>query len=198
MKFTESRRQIADAESWVAGGVNSNFRMGIPPTPLVFERATGPYLYDVDGNRLVDYFLGMGPMLLGHSPAEVVGAAVAQLDRSILVGGQTELEYEAARLLLQLVPSAQSVRFCSSGSEADQAALRLARAATGRPTVLKFEGHYHGWFDNVLWSGDVARPAQDDDTRALQALNDKLHNDERIDMAMLPIGDGLTLARKRP
>ena len=152
MKFTESRRQIADAESWVAGGVNSNFRMGIPPTPLVFERATGPYLYDVDGNRLVDYFLGMGPMLLGHSPAEVVGAAVAQLDRSILVGGQTELEYEAARLLLQLVPSAQSVRFCSSGSEADQAALRLARAATGRPTVLKFEGHYHGWFDNVLWS----------------------------------------------
>jgi glutamate-1-semialdehyde 2,1-aminomutase len=152
MKFTESRRQIADAESWVAGGVNSNFRMGIPPTPLVFESASGPYLVDVDGNRLVDYFLGMGPMLLGHSPAEVVRAATDQLGRSILVGGQTELEYEAARLLLQLVPSAESVRFCSSGSEADQAALRLARAATGRSTVVKFEGHYHGWFDNVLWS----------------------------------------------
>lgn len=152
MKFTESVRQIADAESWVAGGVNSNFRLGIPPTPLVFESASGPYLYDVDGNRLIDYFLGMGPMLLGHSPVEVVRAATDQLDRSILVGGQTELEYEAARLLLQLVPSAESVRFCSSGSEADQAALRLARAATGRTTVLKFEGHYHGWFDNVLWS----------------------------------------------
>ena len=98
LSFDRSRAAIARSSQWIPGGVNSNFRMGIPPTPLVFERATGPYLYDVDGNRLVDYFLGMGPMLLGHSPAEVVGAAVAQLDRSILVGGQTELEIRRAHV----------------------------------------------------------------------------------------------------
>ncbi|MBO4210135.1 aspartate aminotransferase family protein, partial [Micromonospora echinofusca] len=122
------------------------------PHPLVFTSADGPVLTDVDGNHLIDYFLGMGPMLLGHRPATVVEAAHAQLDRSILVAGQTDLEFQAARLLVDLVPSAELVRFSVSGSEAVQAALRVARAATGRDTVVKFEGHYHGWFDNVLWS----------------------------------------------
>lgn len=152
LDFAESARQVQDASQWIAGGVNSNFRLGIPPAPLVFTAADGAYLYDVDGNRLIDYFLGMGPMLLGHRPEAVVSAAKRQLDSSILVGGQTPLEFTASRLLTELVPSAERVRFCSSGSEADQAALRLARAATDRSIVIKFEGHYHGWFDNVLWS----------------------------------------------
>ena len=152
MQFEGSRQRVRDGGAYVAGGVNSGFRVGIRPTPLVFTDADGPYLTDVDGNRYVDYFAGMGPMLLGHRPAAVVDAARQQLERSILVAGQTELEYEAARLLTELVPSAERVRFSTTGSEAVQAALRVARAATGRSVVLKFEGHYHGWFDNVLWS----------------------------------------------
>ncbi|WP_108660215.1 aspartate aminotransferase family protein [Acuticoccus kandeliae] len=136
----------------MAGGVNSNFRLNISPTPLVFERGEGPYLYDVDGNRLIDYYLGMGPMILGHSPRQIVDAVKSQIDSGILFAGQTAIEAEAARLVCELVPSAERIRFGSSGSEVDQAAIRVARAATGRDKIVKFEGHYHGWFDNVLWS----------------------------------------------
>lgn len=118
----------------------------------MFERADGPYVFDVDGNRLIDYYLGMGPMILGHRPPAVVEKVQEALERGILFAGQSDLEYEAARLVCEMVPCAERVRFASSGSEAVQAALRLARGATGRWTVLKFEGHYHGWFDNILWS----------------------------------------------
>jgi len=152
MSFDESARRIRDYSQWIAGGVNSNFRLGIAPTPLVFDRAEGPYLYDVDGNRLIDYYLGMGPMILGHSPQSLRDAVHRQIDRGILFAGQGELEAEAARLVCQMVPCAERVRFGSSGSEVVQAAIRVSRAATGRRVVLKFEGHYHGWFDNILWS----------------------------------------------
>ncbi|MBN9316779.1 MAG: aspartate aminotransferase family protein [Devosia sp.] len=136
----------------MSGGVNSNFRLNISPTPLVFERGEGPYLFDVDGNRLIDYYLGMGPMILGHKPQALVDAVKSQIDKGILFAGQTEIEAEAARLVCEMVPSAERMRFGSSGSEVDQAAIRLARAATGKRKIIKFEGHYHGWFDNVLWS----------------------------------------------
>lgn len=143
--FEESKRQIAAASRFMPGGVSSNFRHGIAPTPLVFERAQGPWLFDVDGNRLIDYYLGMGPMILGHTPEPVLAAVRAQLERGILYGGQSALEAEAAELFCSLVPCAQKLRFASSGSEAVQAALALARAATGRQTVIDFDGHYHGW-----------------------------------------------------
>ncbi len=150
--FDESARRLRENSRWLAGGVSSNFRLGIAPTPLVFERGEGACLYDVDGNRLIDYYLGMGPMILGHSPEGVRRAAAAQLDRGILYAGQTDLEAQAARKVCEMVPCAERMRFASSGSEVVQAAFRLARAATGRKTIVKFEGHYHGWFDNVLWS----------------------------------------------
>lgn len=150
--FAESARQIRENARWLAGGVSSNFRLGIAPTPLVFERGEGACLFDVDGNRLIDYYLGMGPMILGHSPEGVRRAAAAQLERGILYAGQTDLEARAARRVCEMVPCAERMRFASSGSEVVQAAFRLARAATGRQKILKFEGHYHGWFDNVLWS----------------------------------------------
>ena len=150
--FAESARQIRENARWLAGGVSSNFRLGIAPTPLVFERGEGACLFDVDGNRLIDYYLGMGPMILGHSPEGVRRAAAAQFERGILYAGQTDLEARAARRVCEMVPCAERMRFASSGSEVVQAAFRLARAATGRQKILKFEGHYHGWFDNVLWS----------------------------------------------
>lgn len=150
--FEKSRHLIAEASRYLPGGVNSNFRLGMVPTPLVFERGEGPYLYDVDGNRLIDYYLGMGPMILGHNPEPVLSAVREQLESGILFAGQTAIEQEAARLVCDMVPCAERVRFNCTGSEVVQAALRLARAGTGRSIVIKFEGHYHGWFDNVLWS----------------------------------------------
>src|SRR5215207_155130 len=102
--FDRSRQLVAEAGAYLPGGVNSNYRLGISPTPLVFERAEGPYLYDVDGNRLIDYYLGMGPMILGHNPQVVLDAAIEQLKRGILYAGQSEVEFAAARLVCQMVP----------------------------------------------------------------------------------------------
>jgi len=123
----------------------------------VFEGGDGATLTDLDGNRLIDYYLGMGPMILGHKPEALVTAVTEQIQKGILYAGTTEVEADAARMICEMVPSAERMRFACSGSEAIQAALRIARAHTGRETIVKFEGHYHGWFDNVLWS--VAPPA---------------------------------------
>ena len=152
MLFQKSLLEVTEGSAYVAGGVNSGYRTGSKPHPLVFTSAHGSGLIDADGNQIIDYVLGMGPMILGHSPQEVIEAAKKQLDISLLVAGQTPIEYEAAKLLTQMVPSAQRVRFASSGSEAVQVAFRVARAATDRWKMIKFEGHYHGWFDNVLVS----------------------------------------------
>jgi glutamate-1-semialdehyde 2,1-aminomutase len=152
LRFDRSAAALAAGSRFLQGGVSSDFRLGVLPHPLVFERAEGALLFDVDGNRLIDYYLGMGPLILGHRPAEVAAAVAEQLERGWLFAGQHAAEYRAAELVCRLVPSAERVRFGSSGSEAIQAALRLARAVTGRSTVLKFEGHYHGWFDSTLWS----------------------------------------------
>lgn len=150
--FEESRQLIAEASETLPGGVNSNYRMGIAPTPLVFERGEGPYLFDADGNRLIDYYLGMGPMILGHNPAPVLEAVREELNSGILYAGQSRIEQEAARLVCEMVPCAERVRFSCAGSEVVQAVIRLARAATQRSVIIKFEGHYHGWMDNILWS----------------------------------------------
>jgi glutamate-1-semialdehyde 2,1-aminomutase len=152
MTFEASRRAIDHAIALMPDGVGSDFRRAPSPTPLVLTGASGPYVFDVDGNRLIDYYLGMGPMILGHSPEPVVKAVERQLRIGILYAGQSDLEYAAARLICDMVPCAERVRFGSSGSEVVQAALRIARAATGRSKIIKFEGHYHGWFDNILWS----------------------------------------------
>ena len=191
--FAVSRRRVAEGARFLAGGVGSNFRMGISPTPLVFDRADGPYLFDADGNRLIDYYLGMGPMILGHTPAGVRSAVERQMSHGILFGGQSAVEARAAELVCEMVPCAERVRFNSSGSEAVQAALRLARAATGRETVVKFAGHYHGWFDNVLWStapphganapvpGSLGQPAREGDLVQVLPWNDLAALRARLD-----------------
>ena len=159
LSFDRSAALIADAANTIAGGVNSNFRIGMAGGPLVFERGDGPYLIDADGNRLIDYYCGMGAMILGHTPKAVAQAVKDQVDKGILYAGQSEIEFEAAKILCERIPSAQRVRFGSSGSEVAQAAFRLARAASGKRVILKFEGHYHGWFDNILWSTAPAQNA---------------------------------------
>jgi glutamate-1-semialdehyde 2,1-aminomutase len=152
LSFERSAALIAENARHIAGGVNSNFRIGMAGGPLVFARGDGPYLIDVDGNRLIDYYCGMGAMVLGHTPPTVQQAVKDQVEKGILYAGQSEIEFEAAKILCERIPSAERIRFGSSGSEVAQAAFRLARAATGKRIILKFEGHYHGWFDNILWS----------------------------------------------
>ena len=148
----------------LAGGVSSNVRAGKLPPPLFFERGAGSLIYDVDGNQYIDYVLGQGPLILGHSPAPILEAVASALEKGQLYAGQSEMEIVLSEKLLQLMPCAELVRFSNSGSEIVQAALRLARAYTKRAKVLKFEGHYHGWFDNVLISVhpplEVAGPRQ--------------------------------------
>lgn len=130
------------------GGVNSNVRLDGPA--IFFERAQGAWLFDVDGNDYVDYLLGQGPTFLGHAPQPVLHAVEEACRRGMVYGAQHVLEVEAAELLCGLTGWPEMVRFGMTGTEMVQAALRLARAATGRRRFIRFEGHYHGWLDNVL------------------------------------------------
>jgi glutamate-1-semialdehyde 2,1-aminomutase len=192
--FESSAARVRRAAATMPGGVGSDFRLGISPTPLVVDHADGPHLFDVDGNRLIDYYLGMGPMLLGHNPPCVCEAVIAQLERGILFGAQSEVEYRAAELVIELVPCAEMVRFGSSGTEMVQAALRVARAATGRKKVLAFEGHYHGWLDNIAW-GQNSRPlglmpfSRGQDEHALASLDVIPWNDANRAVDRIAQGD---------
>jgi glutamate-1-semialdehyde 2,1-aminomutase len=136
----------------IPGGVTSSIRGGARPHPLYFERGEGPYLWDVDGRRYVDYALGYGPLILGHAPRVVRDAVSDQLTRGLTFGSQHRLEPELAELLVDIVPGAEQAIFATTGSEAVSAAVRIARTVTGRRLVLKFEGHYHGWLDGVFVS----------------------------------------------
>lgn len=119
------------------------------PVPLFCRGASGVDWIDVDGNRYLDYVCGFGPVILGHGDPAVCNAAAAAAREVQQVGGQHQREVELAELLCELVPSFEQVRLSVSGSEAVHGALRLARGATGRNLVVKFAGHYHGWFDGI-------------------------------------------------
>ena len=119
------------------------------PYPIYVSRAQGPLKWDVDGNRYVDYFGGHGALMLGHNHPKVMEAVHAALDRGTHFGACHELEVRWAELVCQMVPSAECVRFTSSGTEATLMALRLARAYTGRGKLLRFRGHFHGWHDHM-------------------------------------------------
>ncbi|MEX0781041.1 MAG: aspartate aminotransferase family protein [Dehalococcoidia bacterium] len=122
------------------------------PFPLAVERAAGSHKWDVDGNEYVDYVMGHGALLLGHNHPVVIDAAQAQLERGTHYGASHEHEVAWAEEVVRLVPSAEVVRFTSSGTEATLMALRLARARTGKPAILKFDRHFHGWHDYVAAS----------------------------------------------
>ena len=146
-----SRSLSERSRAVLAGGVSSDARRSTG-VPLYVDRGAGARLWDVDGNEYVDYVLGQGPLILGHSAPEVVAAVQAQAARGQAYSAQHEREVEVAETICRLVPCAERIRFNSVGSEAVHAAWRLARAYTGRPKILKFEGHYHGWLDPALYS----------------------------------------------
>ena len=120
--FEKSKAAMAKGEKQLAGGVNSNFRAGVAPVPLVIDRGEGAYLIDVDGNRHVDYYLGMGPIILGHNPPSVIEAAKRQLDKGILFASQVEAEFEAAEAEIKTIEVAESQGLSGSVIKGQQTA----------------------------------------------------------------------------
>ena len=170
--YTTQKSQAAyrAAEQVIAGGVNSGARgpdAGWEPSPPVVARGEGAELWDVDGQNYVDHLLALGPMIHGHAnPAMTTAVANAMREIGTMFALPYELEAEAAKRIVAAVPSVDLVRFSNSGTEAVLHATRIARAATGRSIVVRFEGQYHGWADQLEWShhpdlaqaGPVARP----------------------------------------
>jgi glutamate-1-semialdehyde 2,1-aminomutase len=152
MTHERSERLFAEAEGLLPGGVSSPVRAfrAVSGTPFFVERGEGAYLVDVDDNRYVDFVLSWGPLILGHAHPRVVAALEEAVRRGTSYGTPSPLELELARLIREAMPSLELVRFVSSGTEATMSALRLARAATGRPKIVKFAGCYHGHADSLL------------------------------------------------
>ncbi len=147
-----SHDQFARAKKSIAGGVNSAVRAfkQVGGDPVFFARGEGAYLFDVDGNKYVDYVASWGPSILGHAHPAVVKAVCDTAATGMSYGAPTVIETEMAELLKQLLPSVEKVRMVSSGTEATMSAIRLARGFTGRDKIVKFEGCYHGSGDSLL------------------------------------------------
>jgi glutamate-1-semialdehyde 2,1-aminomutase len=141
------------AKALFPNGVTHDLRH-LEPFPVYVERAEGAHKWDVDGHRLIDYWAGHGALLLGHGHPKVVDAVRRQMGRGTHPGACHELEIEWGEQVRRLVPSAERMRFTSSGTEATLMAIRLARIYTGKPRVLKFMGHFHGWHDAVIPNAD--------------------------------------------
>lgn len=150
--WKKSAEMLERARRTLAAGVSSSFRAQARPLPLYFQSARGCWLTDVDGNRYIDYALAWGPAFLGHGHPDVLRAVSAAMECGQTFGAQHEREFRVSEKICEIVPCAEQVLYASSGTEAVQVALRLARAFTGREKILKFEGHYHGWADNILVS----------------------------------------------
>ena len=166
-RFGNSREWYEEGKSRFAGGMTHQGRF-VSPFPIVVERADGPFKYDVDGNKIIDYMMGHGSLLMGHNPPAVTEAVKAQIDSGTHLGGHTTHEVRYARVVQELMPSLERVRFTCSGTESTYLALRLARAHTGKKKILKFKGQFHGWHDSVIpesgqpWGG--VSPSVTDDT----------------------------------
>jgi len=134
------------------GGVSSPVRAfkAVGGEPPIIAYGRGPRIYDVDSREYIDYVCAYGPLILGHAPPEVTQVLAAAAERGTAFGATSELEVELARTLCEAIPSIELIRFVNSGTEATMSALRLARAYTGRPKVLKFDGGYHGHADGLL------------------------------------------------
>ena len=148
--MTQSR--FEQAQRYIAGGVNSPVRAfkSVGGAPVFIDRAKGPYLWDADGKQYIDYVGSWGPMILGHAHPEVIKAVQDAAENSLSFGAPTESETSLAKMICELIPSVEKVRFTSSGTEATMSALRLARGFTGRDKIIKFEGCYHGHSDSLL------------------------------------------------
>lgn len=152
MLYKRSSQLFADAEKVIPGGVNSPVRAfkGVGGTPIFVKSAKGAYLYDEDGNKLIDYINSWGPMILGHAYQPVIDAITERAKLGTSFGMPTELETKIAELAVSMVPNIDKIRFVNSGTEACMSAIRLARGYTKRDKIIKFAGCYHGHSDSFL------------------------------------------------
>ena len=152
MLYQRSSKLFADAEKVIPGGVNSPVRAfkGVGGTPVFVKSAKGAYLFDEDGNKLIDYINSWGPMILGHSYQPVIDAITERAKSGTSFGMPTELETQIAQLAVSMVPNIDKIRFVNSGTEACMSAIRLARGFTNRNKIIKFAGCYHGHSDSFL------------------------------------------------
>ena len=149
---TSNEAAFERAQRVTPGGVNSPVRAfrAVGGTPRFIRRAEGAYLWDVEGQRYIDYIGSWGPMILGHGHPAVLDAVIQAARNGLSFGAPTEAEAELAEAIIAQVPTVEQLRLVSSGTEAAMSALRLARGATGRPKIIKFEGCYHGHADALL------------------------------------------------
>ena len=152
MKYHRSSQLFKEASAVIPGGVNSPVRAfkAVGGTPIFVKKAEGPYLYDEDDNRLIDYINSWGPMILGHAYKPVVDAVVDKAKKGTSFGMPTEIETQIAALAISMVPNIDKIRFVNSGTEACMSAVRLARGCTGKEKIIKFSGCYHGHSDSFL------------------------------------------------
>ncbi|MFT4850297.1 MAG: glutamate-1-semialdehyde 2,1-aminomutase, partial [Sediminicola sp.] len=152
MIYKRSSALFAEALRVIPGGVNSPVRAfkAVGGDPIFVERAKGPYLYDVDGNKLIDYINSWGPMILGHAYQPVIDAIIEKAKKGTSFGMPTQIETEIAELAVSMVPNVDKIRFVNSGTEACMSAVRLARGYTGKDKIIKFAGCYHGHSDSFL------------------------------------------------
>ncbi|MCW9036539.1 glutamate-1-semialdehyde 2,1-aminomutase, partial [Altibacter sp.] len=152
MIYKRSSALFAEAQQYIPGGVNSPVRAfkAVGGDPIFVEKAKGAYLYDADGNKLIDYINSWGPMILGHAHQPVVDAVIEKAQQGTSFGMPTEIETSIASLAVAMVPNIDKIRFVNSGTEACMSAVRLARGFTGRDKIIKFAGCYHGHSDSFL------------------------------------------------
>ena len=152
MLYKRSSALFSEAEKVIPGGVNSPVRAfkAVGGTPIFVKEAKGAYLYDEDGNKLIDYIASWGPMILGHAHKPVVDAVIDKAQKGTSFGMPTEIETEIAKLAISMVPNVDKIRFVNSGTEACMSAIRLARGFTNKEKIIKFAGCYHGHSDSFL------------------------------------------------
>lgn len=151
-KIDKSVELFREAKELIPGGVNSPVRAfrAVEQNPLFIEKGIGPYIYDVDGNKYIDYVCSWGPLILGHANERVLSAVKKACENGLTFGAPTERETHLAKLIIDAVPAIEMVRLVSSGTEAVMSAIRVARGFTGRDKIVKFRGNYHGHSDGLL------------------------------------------------
>ena len=152
MIYQRSSALFAEAKKYIPGGVNSPVRAfkAVGGDPIFVKKAKGAYLYDEDGNKLIDYIASWGPLILGHAYEPVINALIEKAKNGTSFGMPTEIETELAKLAISMVPNMDKIRFVNSGTEACMSAVRLARGYTGKDKIIKFAGCYHGHSDSFL------------------------------------------------
>ena len=157
-KLDKSMAMYTEASKIIPGGVGSNARLmksvchEFGPCSIFIEKAFGSHIWDVDGNEYVDYRLGYGPVILGHSYRKIHTAVHKADEKGLVYASDNELMIDVAKTVIDFVPSIDMLRFAGSGTEATMGAIRVAKAFTKKDKIIKFEGHYHGWHDAVAFS----------------------------------------------